>query len=285
MSNPVSLLSPSAAWNRLRRAVLLYGQIFNLGVQSTLTYRWNFLFRSVMSFIPLVGSYYLWSAVFAERSEFTGYNYPLMMAFYISMVLLDMLTWPGDQDFQVAEDVKEGRVSMAMIKPMNFQAYRLSLHVAALCLNFVLAIVPIILVGTLFKHYFHGIPLFKTLLPALVAIAGSALLQFAMSYCIAMLAFWILEISSASIFVFSLEYFAGGHVFPLDILPEPLHRIAMTLPFAYEYFFPVAVLLDRIPSGELMTGYGAMAFWILFFFFLGHAMWERGLKKYTSVGG
>jgi ABC-2 type transport system permease protein len=269
----------------LRRIFNLYGQIFNTGMQSTLTYRWNFLFRSVMGFIPLIGSFYLWGAVFTEKSELTGYSYPLMMAYYISMVLLDMVTWPGDQDFQVAEDVKEGRVSMALTKPMNFQGYRLALHMAALCLNLALAIVPVLLVIAVFSSYFREVPLGQTWFVSIFAISGAALVQFAISYCVAMLAFWLLEITSASIFIFSMEYFAGGHVFPLDILPAPLYHAAMALPFSYEYFFPTAVLLGRIRGPELVTGFLWLGFWIVFLFALGHAMWERGLKKYTSVGG
>src|SRR5258708_4376202 len=137
MSSPANPTAPSPPMLRgLRRAILLYSQIFSTGAQSTLTYRWNFLFRSLMSFVPLIGSFYLWSAVFAAKSDLTGYSYSLMMAYYISLVVHDMITWPGDQDFQVAEDIKEGRISMALIKPMNFQAYRFTLHVAAICLNF-----------------------------------------------------------------------------------------------------------------------------------------------------
>ena len=50
----------------------LQAQIFNLGVQSNLIYRWNFLLRVLVSFVPLLGSVFLWNAVFAgqrARSE------------------------------------------------------------------------------------------------------------------------------------------------------------------------------------------------------------------------
>ena len=53
----------------------LQAQIFNLGVQSQLIYRWNFLLRVLVGFVPLLGSVYLWNAVFAGHRSFAGYTF------------------------------------------------------------------------------------------------------------------------------------------------------------------------------------------------------------------
>jgi ABC-type uncharacterized transport system permease subunit len=45
----------------------LQAQIFSLGVQSNLIYRWNFLLRVLVSFVPLLGSVFLWQAVFSGK--------------------------------------------------------------------------------------------------------------------------------------------------------------------------------------------------------------------------
>ena len=44
-------------------------------------------------------------------------------------------------------------------------------------------------------------------------------LQFFMSYTMALLAFWLLEVSTIIFILFAFEYIAGGHLFPLNILP------------------------------------------------------------------
>ena len=45
-----------------------------------------------------------------------------------------------------------------------------------------------------------------------------------MSFTMALLAFWLLEVSTLIFMVFALEYIAGGHLFPLNILPPVLAR-------------------------------------------------------------
>ena len=42
----------------------------------------------------------------------------------------------------------------------------------------------------------------------------SALIQFFITYSLAMMAFWILEISTIVFIVYSFEYFLGGQMFP-----------------------------------------------------------------------
>ncbi len=272
-------------FNFCKARFTLYGQIFSIGIQSTLVYRWNFFLRTVMNFLPLVVSLFLWKAVFAGKSSFHGYNYSLMIAYFLSMIVLDVISSTRDLGFQIAEEIKEGRISQILLKPISYLSYRLSLYGSTRLVDFVVAIGPIMIVLFFLRSYFIGIEIGHTFFPAFIAAIGSGLLQFAISYATAMLAFWLLEIGSALFIIYSFEFLAGGHIFPLDLLPAPLWRASMTLPFAYEYYFPVAVFIGRIQSWNIIWGLLTQIFWTLFFLLLGHSIWLRGLKKYTSVGG
>ena len=44
-----------------------YWHVIKVAIQNTLVYRANFLFRSVFGLIPLLGTIYLWRAVFAGK--------------------------------------------------------------------------------------------------------------------------------------------------------------------------------------------------------------------------
>ena len=66
----------------------------------------------------------------------------------------------------------------------------------------------------------------------------TALLQFFTSYAMAMLAFWVLEVSTFIFILFAFEYIASGHLFPLDILPPALEQgSAISRPFPYQTLF------------------------------------------------
>jgi ABC-2 type transport system permease protein len=97
--------------------------------------------------------------------------------------------------------------------------------------------------------------------------------------------FWLLDISSLIFLVYSLEFLAGGHVFPLDLLPHALFQVAQFLPFAYEYWFPAASLCGTLSHSAWQIGLGMQFGWALCFLLLAHILWQAGLKKYTAAGG
>src|SRR5260221_406261 len=81
--------------------------------------------------------------------------------------------------------------------------------------------------------------------------------------------------------VFAFEYIAGGHLFPLDIIPPALERILNFSPFPYQLFFPVSIYLGRATGGELWRGLGIQLFWVAAFYLIARAVWGRGIRKYT----
>ena len=68
-----------------------YLTVFNLGIQNTFVYRWNYLLRAFFGLIPLVGTIFLWRAIFRESGGgMRGYDYGSMIYYYL-------LTHPGQQ--------------------------------------------------------------------------------------------------------------------------------------------------------------------------------------------
>ena len=52
-----------------------YVKVFDIGLQNTFVYRWNFLIRSLFGLVPLAGSVLIWRAIFAPRtSNVAGYD-------------------------------------------------------------------------------------------------------------------------------------------------------------------------------------------------------------------
>ena len=91
----------------------------------------------------------------------------------------------------------------------------------------------------------------------------TALLQFFISYAMAMLAFWLLEISTFIFILFAFEYVASGHLFPLDILPPTLKQILYLTPFPYQLYFPISLYLGRVAGADLWRGLAVQLFWVL----------------------
>ncbi|MEO8205988.1 MAG: ABC-2 family transporter protein, partial [Chthoniobacterales bacterium] len=124
-----------------------------------------------------------------------------------------------------------------------------------------------------------------TWLLAFVSLAMACAIQFLIAYSIAMLAFWILEISTVVFLLYSFEYFLSGRLFPLDIMPHGLQSVLKWLPFTYELYFPVAVFMQEIKGRALFEGLLIQAGWSIVLYFVAITMWRTGVRKYEAVGG
>jgi ABC-2 type transport system permease protein len=263
----------------------LQAQIFNLGVQSNLIYRWNFLLRVLVSFVPLLGSIFLWNAVFTGHQAFAGYTFQTMVAYFITLILVDTLTMPNEDDFQIAEDIREGRINALLLKPIEYRLYRFHLYAASRLVHAAFALVPLGVAMIWLGHYYAGLPWLANLPFALLAVLGAGMIQFLFAFTMAMIAFWILDIGSVTFIVYSIEFLLGGHIFPIDALPAWLHAVCNCLPFAYETFFPAAILIGHVGGNAMAIGFIWQWAWVGFFYVLSGILWKRGLHQYTAVGG
>lgn len=267
--------------NRLR----LYGQVCVMGMQNALIYRWAFLLRSLVSLVPLLGTYFLWKAIFQNTAEVAGYTFASVMTYYLALMVLDAVASPTDDEFQIARDIKDGQLSQMLLKPVNYFLFRLSLFASSRVIFAAIVLLPltIVLWWVWSKLEIAGSGGNPWLIAG--AVLGSAALQFLIAYACAMMAFWFLEISGIIFLLYAGEFLAGGHMFPLDLLPKPLYEVAMMTPFPYEYYFPVAVACGRLQGAAVWQGFIWQWAWVAVLWLISQGLWRAGLKHYTSVGG
>jgi ABC-2 type transport system permease protein len=268
-----------------------YLHVIGIGIQNNLTYRFNYLTRTLFSFIPLFAMISLWRTISASKSGggfLTGYTEAQIIFYYIMVAIVDVLTAVNEDDWQIAADIREGNISQFLLKPIDYLWYRLCLFFSGRVAFVMMAGIPLAIFIFCFRSYFL-LPASGT--AALVfpfSLLLTALLQFFMSYAMAMLAFWLLEISTLIFILFSFEYIASGHMFPLPFLHEKLplleHALMFT-PFPYQMYFPVAVYMGKIAGVQLLAGLMMQFGWVLVSYVLARFMWQRGVKKYSAFGG
>src|SRR5947209_6272672 len=101
----------------------------------------------------------------------------------------------------------------------------------------------------------------------------------------AMLAFWVLEVSTFIFILYAFEYIASGHLFPLDILPAGIQKVLQFTPFPYQLYFSTSIYMGKAAGAELVKGLLIQAGWVITAWGFAKFMWARGLKKYSAVGG
>src|ERR1041384_1632548 len=203
-----------------------YWHVIVLGVQNTLVYRANFFFRSVFNLIPLLAIIALWRAIYnGKGGDVSGYSVEGMVCYYLLVTVIEALTSVTEDDWQIAADIKDGNISQFLTRPMDYLGYRLSLFASGRLIYSMASFLPLILFLACQHEYCRGPASPLALGFFIVSMVLSALLQFFLSFALAMLAFWVLEISGFVFVLLAFQRLAGGQMFPLDILPAPIQAI------------------------------------------------------------
>ena len=242
-----------------------YVSVFNIGLQNTFVYRWNYFLRALFGLIPLAGTVFLWRAIFEEPGGrgFGGYDYGSMIYYYLLTILVSNLVTPTEDDWQIAADIREGQINSFLTKPLNYLGYRTGIFLAGRLVYTAVTIIPIALIFFYFRDYIQLPSSVVTYVLSITSLVMAAFIQFFITYSLAMMAFWILEISTIVFIVYSFEYFLGGQMFPIDIMPIAVQAAMKWLPFYYELFCPIAIFLGRLQGAELVQAFAIQSCWLI----------------------
>jgi ABC-2 type transport system permease protein len=131
-----------------------YVSVFNIGLQNTFVYRWNYFLRAAFGLIPLAGTVFLWSAIFKERGgALHGYDYGSMIYYYLLTILVSNLVTPTEDEWQIAADIREGQINALLTKPMSYLAYRFSIFCSGRLVYTFVTLPPIAVIFLYFHNY------------------------------------------------------------------------------------------------------------------------------------
>ena len=278
----------------MRAQVATWWTILRIALEERLVYRGDFALATLMRFLPIITQIFLWWAVFeamagggsVDEQSIRGYRYEDFVAYYLlTMVARAFSSMPGLAS-GIARQVRDGEIKKFLVQPIDMLGFLLLTRVAHKLAYYSVAIGPFALVFFLCRGYFTtGWPDAATFVAFVASLAMSFLLGFFLESAIGLASFWFLEVSSL-LFVYMLcSFFLSGHMFPLDMLPEPWRTIVEWLPLRYLAYFPAAVFLGKVTGDQLAWGLIMQALWTAFFLLAGRYLWRRGLLRYSGFGG
>jgi ABC-2 type transport system permease protein len=230
----------------------------------------------------------LWRTIYDQGGESAGgggFTREQMIFYYLLVAVVDVFTAVNEDDWQIAADIRDGAISQFLLKPVDYLWYRLCLFISGRLAFVLMAALPLALFLFFYRECLLPPPGAGVFCVFLVSIVLTALLQFFMSYAMAMLAFWVLEISTFIFILYAFEYLASGHLFPLDVLPAGLKQVLFLTPFPYQLYFPVSVYMGRVTGDDLWRGLIVQCLWVFLAYAAARAMWRSGIKRYSAFGG
>jgi ABC-2 type transport system permease protein len=271
----------------LHARALTWWTILRIALAERLVYRGDFALGTLMRFLPIVTQIFLWFAVFQAREQkpVSGYNYEDFVAYYLlTMIARAFSSMPGLAS-GIAAQVRTGEIKKYLVQPVDFLGFLLLSRIAHKLAYYTVAILPFALVFFLCRDYFPAWPSANALVAGIISLVLCFLLGFFLEASMGLVGFWWLEVSSL-LFVYMLfSFFLSGHMFPLDMLPEPWQTAVELSPLMYLAYFPAAVLLGKIQGFDLIVGLIMEAQWLIVFMLLSRVLYERGTRRYSAFGG
>ena len=291
--------------------VMTWWIFLRISIEERLVYRGDFMLGTLMRFLPIVTQVFLWNAIFdataaaaatsasldnvaldnaaIDSASIAGFSRYDMMAYYLlAMVARAFSSMPGLTS-GLARQIQTGEIKKFLTQPVDPIGCMLLQRIAHKLVYYLIATLPFALVFYLCRSFFpDGWPSATVLIGFVISLAMAFLLGFFIEFCLGLVGFWFLEITSLAFIYMLLNFFLSGHMFPLELLDvgSPwIRSVVEAIPLKYLAYFPAAVFLGKIPEERLGQELLIEAAWLLFFVLLARWLWWRGTARYSAFGG
>ncbi len=267
--------------------------ILKTALEARLVYRFDFLFATLVRFLPIVTQIFLWGAIFGSQGnkELLGYSYSNMVAYYLlTMVSRAFSSMPGLAS-GIANEVRDGTVNKYLTQPVDMIGFLFWHRVAHKLAYYAMAALPFAIVFWLCRNYLPGWPESHVTMAWLASLVMGFLIGFLLETLIGLIAFWFLEVSSLVFIYMMINYFLSGHMIPLEWISKAsifgiqIGSFVEYLPFRYLAYTPSAIMLGKIPSDQLSRVLLIELAWVVGLLIAVRFAFNRGVKRYSAFGG
>jgi ABC-2 type transport system permease protein len=232
--------------------------------------------------------YFIWKAVFESSNSdtFMGFSMIDMTVYLFISFLTGYLTY-SDGAYAVGEEIRDGSISMRMIKPVSFDMTFLFTELGQKLMVTGIVLVPICICVEIYKLVVSGSLMFNPVnfLLFLISVTLAYLISFFFNVCYGFLAFFLKNLWGSNILKEVIVDFLSGATIPLAFLPQALGNVLMFLPFASLSYTPVMIYMGVYSYQKSLTLIAVQLFWVIVFWGLSKLIWRSAVKRLCVQGG
>lgn len=259
-----------------------YRALVRVSAQRAIAYRMNFILSTGITFVLFFSSFYLWKTVYLGRDSIASYSWDNMKTYlFISFVSSAFLSWYAESS--LSKKILDGTVEMDLVKPLSFQAARLSESIGSTLFEALVVFVLAIPIKLIFDIPLPRDALIWLLLA--VSLILSILIKFSVIYIFSLFCFYTTSHVGVSWARQAITNLLSGAVIPLTFLPGPFRIALSNLPFRYIVDIPANIFLGAYTVEETLLLLGLGVFWCVGLFALGRLLYSLSIRKVTINGG
>ena len=262
-----------------------YIPFFRTSLMNMLIYRGSIVLWLLLDVFQFFMMVFLWMSVYNHSDSIQGFTLNEMLLYYLLTNLFFVFS-DTETMYMMNEEIREGRISMMLIKPISYKARLYSEVFGRVIGIFSLTLPIVLLTGTVLVLAFN-MPLDIRILNVLIAVLFIPLIfmmMFELSYFFGTISIHITNVFGLAILFNVMIRVLSGQLIPLALYPKSLLNILSYLPFKY-MSYPVLIILNKIPLSEAYTGLVLLAIWVGIFFMLSSLTFKASMKKIVVFGG
>lgn len=259
-----------------------YLHFFAKSFKKNLAYRSEVWLRVIGSLIAISIQVAIWRALLGSGSA-DGVTLPDMVAYAILNTAVAALLM--DRLYRDADDrLRTGDIAVDLVKPLRYPLFLLADQLGRSAYQLLFTVTPTVAVAwLLFGFSPPASP--GHALAFLAALAIALLVSYALSYLIALLAFWFLTTMHFEWTLMGFTAVFSGSFLPLWFFPPGWASLARALPFQYLGFVPAAAYMGKIPPAELFGTLGVGMVWAAALLGLTGLLWSAAVRRLVVQGG
>jgi ABC-2 type transport system permease protein len=261
----------------------IYQRLWQVNWAEQWQYRANLLMYLLYWLVSPIVYLSVWTTIARTQGTVSGLSANDFATYYLILLIVDNLT--SDITIHIlAYKVQDGTLSGDLLKPVHPILTSTLVNNLAFKALMLMVLIPVWLVlVVLVQPDFSGITLQTILLgiPAVVFGFGIAFLFGATITCVA---FWTTRVYSLNELYSAILVLFSGQFVPLDVMPPLIQRVAQVLPFQLLRYFPIQLILGRLPPEAILRNFALDVVWFVVALALFSWVWRNGVKRFSAVG-
>lgn len=259
-----------------------YIEVFKVSLLSRLAYVYDVLFRQLFLVIIMYVFAQLWRTTYAWEgtADISGFTMRQMI-WYLALAESMVMGMPA-VGMAIDEEVKSGSLAYSLGRPYNYALFHYAGYMAEAAFRFVL---NLLIAGSV-TWAIAGPPGFsvKASLAGLLCVAIGFAIDFGVQFGIGLTAFWVEDTWAFRFLYTRIVMIFGGMMLPLDILPDPVRRLAQALPTSLIVYGPVRTFIS-FSAGEWAMLAVKQVGWLTALCVTVTLVYKKGVKRVNVHGG
>lgn len=261
----------------------LYQRLWQVNWAEQWQYRANLLMYLLYFLISPVVYLAVWTSVARSQGSVSGMTTNDFATYYLTMLIVDVLTFDITIHL-LAYKIHDGTLSGELLKPTHPVLTQTLMNTLAFKALTLIVLIPVWLVLCLLvRPDFSGVTM-GSLLSAVPALGLGFGISFFLGASRTCLAFWTTRVYALNDMYFAMGLILSGAFVPIDLMPPFAQRLAHYLPFQLPLYFPIQLILNRMPPDAVWRNFILAGAWFVLALLLFRATWAAGLKRFSAVG-